>query len=60
MTINSWLKFREALDDILEMYHILEQGDGTGWTASEYVITTDFLDDPYLPWTNSLDVAMRA
>ena len=51
MTINSWLEFRAALDDILEMYLILEQGDGTESTASEYVITADFLDDLYLPWT---------
>jgi len=60
MTINSWLEFREALDDIQEMYLILEQGDGSGWTASEYVITTAFLDDPYLPCTHSLDVTMQA
>jgi len=48
MTINSWLEFRAALDDILEMYLIVEQWDRCGWTASEYVISTNFLDDPYL------------
>jgi len=41
------------------MYLVVETGDGT-WNATEYVIITDYQDDPYLPWTQSVDVTMRA
>jgi len=47
MTVTAWLEYREALNAILKMYLIIEDDDG--WNATDYVIATDFQNQPYIP-----------